>query len=57
MLTLRDGQLLLLPEFQEIIEEFNQRQQERTRLLMELLNENKKKKKNRRKIKKHGIKS
>lgn len=45
------------PMFDAIIEEFNQRQQERMRLLMELINENKKKKKNRRKMKKHGQKS
>lgn len=57
MLTLRDGILLISPEFQEVIDEFNKKQQERMRLLIELLNEReepKVKKKNRRKMKKHG---
>lgn len=57
MLTLRDGRLLISPEFQEVIDEFNKKQQERMRLLIELLNEReepKVKKKNRRKMKKHG---
>ena len=56
MLTLRDGTLLLSHDFQEIIDDFNKRQEERIRLLIALLNEQepKKKKKNRRKMRKHG---
>lgn len=57
MYKLRDGSWLTDPMFDAIIEDFNQRQQERMRLLLELINENKKKKKNRRKMKKDGQKS
>ena len=60
MLKLRDGRFFISSEFQEVIDEFNKKQQERMRLLIELLNErdeHKKKKKNRRKMKKHGQKN
>lgn len=57
MLTLRDGRLLLSPEFQKVIDEFHKRQEERMMQLLDLLNGPRTKKKNRRKMKKHGQKN
>ena len=54
MYELKDGFFTMSPMFLEIIDDFNKRQMERTRLLMEMLKEQRKNKKNRRKMKKHG---
>jgi hypothetical protein len=53
----RNGTMIIDPFFEAIIDDFNKRQQETMRLLLELIKEQTKKKKNRRKMKKHGQKN
>lgn len=57
MLKLRDGRFFISSEFQEVIDEFNKKQEQRMMQLLDLLNGPRTKKKNRRKIKKHGQKN